>query len=192
MNAYDKSEMTHSDQTRERLLTSGLNLLAVKGYRGAVTREIAAGAGVTEMTLYRHFRSKDELFAAAIDVNGKRMLSLIPEPSGDITADLVLLSANLAKQIHAVLMQLIQIVPELRQHDELKEQVNKAKHEFRTKLITLLSYYTNGNAPSTSDTMRFYMFIGPILLHLLDSDDSEFVFDCEQHVKLFLEGISVA
>lgn len=192
MSINEKSEKTHSDQTRERLLTSGLNLLAAKGYRGAVTREIAAGAGVTEMTLYRHFRSKDELFAAAINVNGQMVLSLIPEPSGDIKADLVQLSANLVTQIHAIFMQLIRIVPELQHHNELQEQIDRMKHEFQIKLISLLNHYKAEHSPSASDTMRFYMFTGPVLMHLLDGNNTGYLFDCEQHVKLFLEGIYVA
>ena len=111
MNVSEQQNKSSSDQTRDRLLSSGLNLLAKKGYRGAVTREIALGARVTEMTLYRHFRSKDELFAMAVIQNGEPLFSLIPEPSGDLRADLLLLSTGMVKHISSNYLQLIRILP---------------------------------------------------------------------------------
>ena len=51
---------------RERLITAALELFAEKGFRSATTKELAKRAGVTEKTLYTHFRSKDELFAEVI------------------------------------------------------------------------------------------------------------------------------
>ncbi|GBE33924.1 HTH-type transcriptional repressor KstR2 [bacterium BMS3Bbin06] len=48
--------------TRTRLLDATLMLISEKGYLGATTREIASRAGVTEITLFRHFGSKEKLF----------------------------------------------------------------------------------------------------------------------------------
>ncbi|MFH1146750.1 MAG: TetR/AcrR family transcriptional regulator [Pseudomonadota bacterium] len=47
---------------QERLLDAGLKLMSEKGYLGATTRGIAQAAGVTELTLFRHFGSKERLF----------------------------------------------------------------------------------------------------------------------------------
>ena len=44
------------------ILAAATRLFADKGYRGARTAEIAAGAGVTERTLFRYFPSKDQLY----------------------------------------------------------------------------------------------------------------------------------
>jgi AcrR family transcriptional regulator len=49
-------------ETKERLLQATLKLISEKGYLGATTREIAREAGVTELTLFRHFGSKERLF----------------------------------------------------------------------------------------------------------------------------------
>ncbi len=46
----------------DRLLEAGLQLFSEKGYLGATTRKIAEAAGVTEITLFRHFGSKEKLF----------------------------------------------------------------------------------------------------------------------------------
>ena len=48
--------------TKEQLLKATLKLISEKGYIGATTREIAHEAGVTELTLFRHFGSKERLF----------------------------------------------------------------------------------------------------------------------------------
>ncbi len=48
--------------TRQRLLGATMKLVSEKGYLGATTREIAREAGVSELTLFRHFGSKENLF----------------------------------------------------------------------------------------------------------------------------------
>jgi AcrR family transcriptional regulator len=52
---------------RERLLGAARAVFADKGYRAATTREIAARAGVAEVTLFRHFSSKQGLFEALLE-----------------------------------------------------------------------------------------------------------------------------
>ena len=48
--------------TRHKLLAATLKMISLKGYLGTTTREIAGEAGVTEVTLFRHFGSKERLF----------------------------------------------------------------------------------------------------------------------------------
>lgn len=48
--------------TKQQLLEATLELISEKGYLGATTREISHKAGVTELTLFRHFGSKERLF----------------------------------------------------------------------------------------------------------------------------------
>ena len=48
--------------TQHNLLEATIKLMSEKGYLGATTREIAQEAGVTELTLFRHFGSKERLF----------------------------------------------------------------------------------------------------------------------------------
>ena len=51
---------------RDQLLEAAARLYAETGYRGATTRRIALQAGVNEITLFRHFGSKDALMREAI------------------------------------------------------------------------------------------------------------------------------
>jgi AcrR family transcriptional regulator len=52
--------------TRQRILAA-LAVFAEKGDRAATTREIAARAGVAELTLFRHFSSKQGLFDVLLE-----------------------------------------------------------------------------------------------------------------------------
>ena len=55
---------------REQLLDTAVLLFAERGYGGATTAELARAAGVTEPIIYRHFKSKRDLFIAVIDRTG--------------------------------------------------------------------------------------------------------------------------
>lgn len=50
--------------TAERLLDAAEQIFARDGLAGATTREIARAAGVNEVTLFRHFHSKENLVSA--------------------------------------------------------------------------------------------------------------------------------
>lgn len=63
-------------QRREQLLDVAETLFAQQGYSGATTAQIAKAAGVTEPIIYRHFKSKRDLFVALIERTGKRTLAL--------------------------------------------------------------------------------------------------------------------
>ena len=54
------------DLTRERLLDAAAQTFSRDGIRGATTREIARKAGVNEVTLFRHFKSKEQLLRSVL------------------------------------------------------------------------------------------------------------------------------
>ena len=53
------------DQTREKILLSALALFSERGIRQTSVNEIAYRAGITRVTVYRHFPDKKELVLAA-------------------------------------------------------------------------------------------------------------------------------
>ena len=59
---------------REQLLDVAADLFSVKGYAGATTAQIAKVAGITEPIIYRHFKSKRDLFVALIERTGRQTL----------------------------------------------------------------------------------------------------------------------
>lgn len=53
-------------ERRAQILQCALREFAAAGYGATSTRELATAAGVTEPVLYRHFRGKEDLFAAVL------------------------------------------------------------------------------------------------------------------------------
>ena len=54
-------------QAEARILASAAGMFASFGYNGVSTRDIASGAGVNEVTIYRHYPRKRDLYLAVLD-----------------------------------------------------------------------------------------------------------------------------
>lgn len=68
-------------RTRERILDSALEAFAEHGIDGVSIREIGRGAGVTLSTVHHYFGTKDQLYAACIDLMYSRLARLREELS---------------------------------------------------------------------------------------------------------------
>lgn len=55
------------EERQEQILTAAINVFVKKGYNGATTLEIAKAANISEVTLFRHFASKKEIFKLSIE-----------------------------------------------------------------------------------------------------------------------------
>ncbi len=55
------------DARRELIVQTAVDLFSKKGFKGTTTKEIAAASGVSEAMVFRHFASKDDLYAAILD-----------------------------------------------------------------------------------------------------------------------------
>jgi AcrR family transcriptional regulator len=74
---------------RDDLLAAAARVYAEAGYRGATTRRIALAAGVNEITLFRHFGSKDTLLREALTRTDNRPDAELPEEPRDPAAELL-------------------------------------------------------------------------------------------------------
>jgi len=52
--------------THEKIINAARELFSTKGYAATTTKDIAASAGISEVTLFRHFESKRNLFHDAL------------------------------------------------------------------------------------------------------------------------------
>jgi AcrR family transcriptional regulator len=78
----------------EAILQSTLALVAERGYHACSLDEVAARAQASKATIYRRWRSKPELLAAAI-LDALRRANPPAPPSADPRADLVRIMANI-------------------------------------------------------------------------------------------------
>jgi AcrR family transcriptional regulator len=65
--SHTRATRPSADATRDRIVAAATDLFSERSYEGATTREIATRAGVTQPLVNYHFRSKDELWRAAVD-----------------------------------------------------------------------------------------------------------------------------
>ncbi len=54
-------------QRRRQIIQVAMSLFSAKGFEGTTTREIARAARVSEAIIFRHFATKEDLYAAIID-----------------------------------------------------------------------------------------------------------------------------
>lgn len=75
--------------SRQKLIDAALRVFAESGFRGATTRRIAEEAGVNEVTLFRHFKSKTALINEAAQLYARRRTeSALPDEPVDPAAEL--------------------------------------------------------------------------------------------------------
>lgn len=60
------------EKRRKQLLSSARKLFVKKGFRGTTTDEIARKANVTKGALYYHFKSKEDILFALVEVVGEQ------------------------------------------------------------------------------------------------------------------------
>ncbi|MDQ2670853.1 MAG: TetR/AcrR family transcriptional regulator [Gemmatimonadota bacterium] len=80
-----------TESARERLLSAAARVYAEHGYAGTTTRRVAEAAGVNEVTLFRHFGTKDRLLAEAVQFHtGEMPVVALPDepmnPLGELAA----------------------------------------------------------------------------------------------------------
>ncbi|KMM16291.1 TetR/AcrR family transcriptional regulator [Synechococcus sp. GFB01] len=72
---------------REALLDTALELFSREGYRAVGIDTLLQQAGVAKMTLYKHFRSKEELIAAVLERRGAAIVAEIVARVEAVPAD---------------------------------------------------------------------------------------------------------
>jgi len=76
----------NKNSTQDRIVEAAVQLFSRQGFNGGSTSEIARLAGVSEVTVFRHFHRKKDLFWAAIESRLRR-LRISKELLGRLAAD---------------------------------------------------------------------------------------------------------
>lgn len=69
-----------STERREAILDSAARAFAVGGFAGTSMADVAAAAEVTHLIVYRHFASKEMLYAAVLDRSVERLATSVGGP----------------------------------------------------------------------------------------------------------------
>ncbi|ADD27035.1 TetR/AcrR family transcriptional regulator [Meiothermus ruber] len=196
---YLLSSFDEADSTRTALMRAGLELLAEKGYKGTTTREIAARAGVSEVTLFRQFGSKKALLQAAVQKLRPPVELILPRPShGQMSASsledsLLHLAQGYAQMLEANQGLLVRLLPELARHPELRGETGPLG--LQKAMSAVFEYFAElqkqgllraDEAPSQVAVA----LLGPLFARgvLLGALALRPAFDLQAHVRGFLKG----
>jgi AcrR family transcriptional regulator len=112
--------------TRQRLLDAAALVFARDGLSGATTRAIAEEAGVNEVTLFRHFQTKERLLAAVVGENfgasQPAANTLLPPTTDDLHADLLALTQHYDKVLNENLPLVRTMLGEIQHHHRDQEK----------------------------------------------------------------------
>ncbi len=94
-----RKPLSKSEETHERICEAASRLFAEKGYAETTTRAIADAAGINEVTLFRHFGSKENLMKTIMEQHGGAAIATNLETrlSGDYEKDLFLIGHAMMK-----------------------------------------------------------------------------------------------
>lgn len=112
-------------EAREQLLEAALKVYGEYGTRGATTRRIAQAAGVNEVTLFRHFGSKDALIREALSAKAPKVVELrdtrLPEKPVDPEAELLAFCRHHHQLLHQSRSIIRKCMGEFEEHPEVSQ-----------------------------------------------------------------------
>lgn len=150
--------------TKAKIETSALRLFAEKGVDQTTTRDIAAGAGISEGAIYRHFESKDALVHELFLANYLRLAGELD----DLQARETGLRQKLAAMVRAFCV-LFEEDPDmfrfllLVQHGELQKMPPESKTPVRVLRNVIEDAIQRGEIPAQDPGVANALVFGIIL-----------------------------
>ena len=130
--------------TKARLIEAATQVFASAGLQGATTREIARVAGVNEVTLFRHFTSKEQLLEAVIEntlVLQTEALAHPDEWTQDLRIDLIHYAQLYNKMLVAQEDLIRTFIGEAKRHpDAARRIMQDAAKSLKAKLVAYLRH----------------------------------------------------
>jgi AcrR family transcriptional regulator len=191
---------------RDRLLHAAAQVFARDGLAGATTRAIAKEAGVNEVTLFRHFQTKERLLAAVVGntfgAAGESETQSAPLASTkDLGADLTEYARRYAARLTENLLLVRTVIGEIHRHRGCEHQaLHGIFKPLRTSLVERLEQAQrervlrkDANIAITADLFNSMIFTG-VLKRSAPSLSPEYSSDeyLKAAVETLLRGIAVS
>jgi len=179
------------DMTEQKILDAALKLFAEKGYAGATTRIIAQEADVNELTLFRKFRTKKNLFYMVIS---QKVLKMVED------AEYVLKNLDdKFKDSHDFLKALIMdITRTAENHFEVinlmtreREMILNASQNFIEEFINNISVYMEKNVQNDEINGKVLLFSILSFIYLLLLDQGRTFVDRKGAIDEFINILNI-
>lgn len=186
--------------TEDKIIDAAIVLFSQKGYTAVTTKEIAKEAGVSEMTLFRHFENKHNLFERAFDrfVFTPKFIALFENVEWNLERDLF----NICSSYQDVLKKNQKIILMHLKNDEFNPQFEKMLLKFPNEFKNLLRSYfeemrNRGVIVENPETLavsflatNFGLFFTSLVMSKL-TFNTDLQTCISNYVKIFTKGISL-
>jgi len=123
-------------ETRERILDATVGIMREQGLARATTKEIARAAGLSEAALYRHFRSKEEIFLRVMRERLPRFIEAIKDlpsrvgrgPVADTLVEIALAAVTYYSEAVPIISSLFSEPEILVRHQQALREENAGPH----------------------------------------------------------------
>lgn len=186
--------------TSQRILEAAIRVFARDGLSGATTRAIALAAKVNEVTLFRHFKNKNELLRQVVLQCSKNYEHVFAEAAFETPADLrrtvQIFATAYSKMVQKNEAFIRTFFGEMKRHQKLCRQLFvESSQSVRQRLISYLATAQKNqliradvDVATAADALTGMLFIGVMRRPLTQS-----VYSHERYVQtcleLFLKGI---
>jgi AcrR family transcriptional regulator len=196
------------EERRQQIVRIAMKLFSQRGFRGTTTKEIAQAAGISEAMVFRHFATKEELYAAILDDKAcagemTRMCEMVAgavERGDDRAVFKSLATAMLQHHEHDREFLRLLLFSALEGHKLFEMFQNKNVREMAQYLCSYISERQRAGALRSVEPMvAGRAFIGMIVYHSLVTtlfDKSRDLLDmtsdraAHEYTEIFLRGIS--
>lgn len=197
----NQKEETTIRTVEERILDAAMIVFSENGFKGATTIKIAKEAGVNEITIFRKFKSKENLLKAVIEKKLSETLArldhiLCEEKSADVEVCIKTLAISLNQFLDERMDFIFMLVTQGRKKPEIMGLFT----QFRKKLVEHLSEYfqeqmNQGNIRKVDPELLAFSLFSFIFNkslskkifkeHFINDDAKSF----EEFIDVFMRGI---
>lgn len=168
---------------RTKLLEVAARIFAQSGYRGTTTRGVAQEAGVNEVTLFRHFGSKDALIREAMNHLYETEVPTLPAEPGDPTDEVMRWARAWYEHMHARRRAHRKLLGEFEEHPEIMD-CTKASTDFERTGQYFARLQAEGRlAPDADIHAATHLLLGALFAHAVYEDMLEGIPPREQVIR---------
>ncbi len=176
----------------EKILEAAVVTVAEHGYSGATTRQIAAAAGINEVTLFRRFGNKANLLREAM----VRELSVFEEAggarhTGDVVADLERIVALYQGLLERRGRMVPTLLAEISRRPELREVIDVPERVIGSVAVVLARYQQEGVLETEPPLRAVASLLAPLMvMQVMQHAHGMEVppLDVADHVRRFVRG----
>jgi AcrR family transcriptional regulator len=191
------------EETRQRILDAAARLFSEQGYNGATTRAIADLAQVNEVTLFRHFGTKMNLFQEMIKRSSALpglASTLEDHMTGSYRHDLLVLTTYMLRQLKARRREILMFLAEAERQPEMIEMASFIPSQQRELIGGYLKQQiAQGRIREVDPDLAAQALLGMVMaycigLNMLPEEMSSLPVEevAALFVDLFIEGIRLA